>query len=177
MAQYIPVPAPPVPGPLLPALMNPVPVPVHAPDLPVPLPPALMDVVPVLCLPPPPMLPVAFPASVPLAPVIPLPAPAIAPQPPLPLARQPFNPNWPVHYMGKNKKWMSHVLIVKLYIGTVRNCPNLLRQIQNLACAASVEKSNFPNLTIHHLSSLTCSQVRIHHQSNSEIVSEAIIMH
>ena len=103
MAQYIPVPAPPVPGPLLPALMYPIPVPVHAPDLPVPvsLSPALMDVVPVLGLPPPPMLPVAFLAPVPLAPAIPLPASAIAPQLPLPLARQPFNPNWPVHYMGK----------------------------------------------------------------------------
>ena len=81
------------PAPDLPLLMGPA---AAAPALPLPIDPpapvpAFMHPAPALPLP-----------IVPPAPVhVPPPAPAPAPLPLLPLACQPFNPEWPVHYMKK----------------------------------------------------------------------------
>jgi hypothetical protein len=74
----------------LPPLANPA----HAP-VPVPVPVPAPAPVPVPA-PAPAPVPVPAPAPVP----VPAPVPP-APIPELPLARQPFNRNWPVHYLGK----------------------------------------------------------------------------
>ena len=67
-------------------------------QLPLPLP---LLPLPLLPLPPPPAPPVAqLPPPLPLLPLPPPPPPP--PNPPrLPSARQPFDPSWPVHYLGK----------------------------------------------------------------------------
>ena len=79
-----------------------LPLPQHHVPVPIPLPPAPVPA-------PIPAPPAAMPAPAPVPAPFPLDPPAvIAPQPVLPLARQPFNPDWPVHYMGKMDVVCSH---------------------------------------------------------------------
>ena len=79
---------------------------------------------PVASLDPPAPASAVPPPSPPLPAVPPAPAPALAAHP-LPLARQPFDHNWPVHYMGKMDiictdcqalHWLSEKLVISSQI-------------------------------------------------------------
>ena len=121
--QFIPAPAPAVPpGPAPAPLICPVP-PLYplAPPAPAPVAP-LNSPAPAPAAPAP--APAVPPPSPPLPAIPPAPAPALAAHP-LPLARQPFDHNWPVHYMGKMDimctdcqalHWLSEKLVISSQI-------------------------------------------------------------